>query len=98
MQDDEPWRGLCSLLSPPTVRALVAEFVTRDTNEYGRARAHIGRFVEDEMLRLGSGEAKVVFDAGTGAVHRPETASAVSMAARKGARKTVDDCWTHVGR
>ncbi len=56
-------------LQPATLRAVIEEFVTRDTTDYGERERSLEEKVEDVMLQLRRGEAKVVFDAETGTVN-----------------------------
>jgi len=61
-------------LQPATLRALVEEFVTRDTTDYGERERTLEEKVEDVMRQLRRGEARVLFD--------PETSSANIVLAR----------------
>jgi uncharacterized protein YheU (UPF0270 family) len=56
-------------LAPPTLRAVVEEFVTRDTTDYGVRERTLEEKVVDVMRQLVRGEAKVVFDTKTGTVN-----------------------------
>ena len=56
-------------LQPATLRALVEEFVTRDTTDYGERERTLEEKVEDVMRQLRRGEAKVLFDPETGTVN-----------------------------
>jgi uncharacterized protein YheU (UPF0270 family) len=56
-------------LQPATLRALVEEFVTRDTTDYGERERTLDEKVADVMRQLERGEAKVVFDPPTGTVN-----------------------------
>ena len=56
-------------LQPCTLRALIEEFVTRDTTDYGECERTLEEKVEDVMRQLRRGEAKVVFDAEGGAAN-----------------------------
>jgi uncharacterized protein YheU (UPF0270 family) len=56
-------------LQPATLRALVEEFVTRDTTDYGERERTLEERVGDVMRQLRRGEAGVVFDADTGTVN-----------------------------
>ena len=58
-----------SSLQPATLRAVIEEFVTRDTTDYGERERTLDEKVEDVMRQLRRGEAKVVFDAETGTVN-----------------------------
>lgn len=49
-------------LQPATLRAVVEEFVTRDTTDYGERERSLEEKVADVMRQLKRGEAKVVFD------------------------------------
>lgn len=50
-------------LQPATLRALIEEFVTRDTTDYGERVRTLEEKVEDVMRQLRRGEAAIVFDA-----------------------------------
>ena len=56
-------------LQPATLLAVVEEFVTRDTTDYGERERTLEERVEDVMRQLRRGEAKVVFDTQTGTVN-----------------------------
>lgn len=56
-------------LQPTTLRAVVEEFVTRDTTDYGVRERTLDEKVTDVMRQLERGEAKVVFDPRTGTVN-----------------------------
>jgi uncharacterized protein len=56
-------------LQPATLRAVIDEFVTRDTTDYGERERSLEEKVEDVMRQLRRGEAKVVFDTETGTVN-----------------------------
>lgn len=56
-------------LQPATLRALIEEFVTRDTTDYGERERTLEEKVADVMRQLKRGEVKVVFDAETGTVN-----------------------------
>ena len=56
-------------LQPATLRAVVEEFVTRDTTDYGVRERTLEEKVADVMRQLERGEAKVVFDPDTGTVN-----------------------------
>ena len=56
-------------LQPATLRAVVEEFVTRDTTDYGVRERTLDEKVADVMRQLERGEAKVVFDPRTGTVN-----------------------------
>ena len=56
-------------LQPATLRAVIEEFVTRDTTDYGERERSLDQKVEDVMRQLRRGEAQVVFDAETGTVN-----------------------------
>ena len=49
-------------LKPETLLALIEEFVTRDTTDYGERERTLGDKVEDVMRQLRRGEARIVFD------------------------------------
>jgi len=49
-------------LAPETLRAVIEEFVTRDTTDYGVCEKTRGEKVADVMRQLERGEAKVVFE------------------------------------
>ena len=51
-----------SSLQPATLRAVIEEFVTRDTTDYGERERCLEEKVDDVMRQLRRGEAKVVFD------------------------------------
>jgi len=53
-------------LRPATLRAVIEEFVTRDTTDYGERERTLEDKVEDVMGQLTRGEARLVFDAETG--------------------------------
>ena len=53
-------------LRPATLRAVIEEFVTRDTTDYGERERTLEDKVEDVMRQLKRGEARLVFDAETG--------------------------------
>jgi uncharacterized protein YheU (UPF0270 family) len=56
-------------LQPTTLRAVIEEFVTRDTTDYGERERSLDEKVDDVMRQLRRGAAKVVFDAETGTVN-----------------------------
>jgi uncharacterized protein YheU (UPF0270 family) len=56
-------------LQPATLRAVVEEFVTRDTTDYGVRERTLDEKVADVMRQLERGAAKVVFDPRTGTVN-----------------------------
>ena len=56
-------------LQPATLRAVVEEFVTRDTTDYGTRERTLEEKVADVMRQLERGEATVVFDPNTGTVN-----------------------------
>lgn len=56
-------------LQPATLRALVEEFVTRDTTDYGERERTLEDKVEDVMRQLRRGQAQIVFDAESGTVN-----------------------------
>lgn len=64
-------------LQPATLRALIEEFVTRDTTDYGVRPRTLEEKVADVMRQLERGEATVVFDPDTG------TANIVPRRARR---------------
>lgn len=51
-----------SSLSPEALRGLVEEFVSREGTDYGHRDRTLGEKVEDVLLQLASGEARIVFD------------------------------------
>jgi hypothetical protein len=56
-------------LKPATLRAVIEEFVTRDTTDYGERERSLEEKVADVMRQIRHGEAKVVFDPETGTVN-----------------------------
>ena len=56
-------------LRSATLRALIEEFVTRDTTDYGERERTLEDKVEDVMRQLRRGEAHIVFDAKSGTVN-----------------------------
>jgi len=56
-------------LQPATLRALVEEFVTRDTTDYGERERTLDDKVEDVMRQLRRGEVQIVFDAENGSIN-----------------------------
>ena len=56
-------------LRPATLRALLEEFVTRDTTDYGERERTLDDKVEDVMRQLRRGEAQIVFDAASGTIN-----------------------------
>jgi uncharacterized protein len=56
-------------LRPETLRAVVEEFVTRDTTDYGERERTLEEKVEDVMRQLRRGEVKIVFDEATNTVN-----------------------------
>jgi uncharacterized protein YheU (UPF0270 family) len=58
-----------SSLKPPTLRALIEEFVTRDTTDYGERERTLDEKVADVMRQLQRGEAQVAFEPETGTVN-----------------------------
>lgn len=60
-------------LQPATLRALIEEFVTRDTTDYGVRMRTLDEKVADVMRQLERGEAAVVFDPRAEAVNIVET-------------------------
>lgn len=56
-------------LQPATLRAIVEEFVTRDTTDYGLRERTLQEKVGDVMRQLERGDAIVVFDKETGTVN-----------------------------
>ena len=56
-------------LQPDTLRAVVEEFVTRDTTDYGERERTLEDKVEDVMRQLRRGEAQIVFDAESGGIN-----------------------------
>jgi len=55
-------------LQPATLRAVIDEFVTRDTTDYGERERSLEEKVADVVRQLERGEAKLVFAAETGTV------------------------------
>jgi uncharacterized protein YheU (UPF0270 family) len=55
-------------LEPDTLRRVVEEFVTRSGTDYGLRERTLDEKVADVMRQLERGEARIVFDAGTGSV------------------------------
>jgi len=51
------------------LRAVIEEFVTRDTTDYGERARALEEKVEDVMRQLRRGQAQVVFDPETGTVN-----------------------------
>jgi uncharacterized protein YheU (UPF0270 family) len=56
-------------LQPGTLRALIEEFVTRDTTDYGERERMLQDKVEDVMRQLQRGEAQIVFDGASGTIN-----------------------------
>jgi uncharacterized protein YheU (UPF0270 family) len=56
-------------LRPATLRALIEEFVTRDTTDYGERERTLEDKVEDVMRQLRRGEAQIVFHATSGGIN-----------------------------
>jgi uncharacterized protein len=56
-------------LQPSTLRAVIEEFVTRDTTDYGERERTLEQKVADVMRQLKRGEVKVVYDAKMGTVN-----------------------------
>jgi uncharacterized protein len=56
-------------LQPATLRAVIEDFVTRDTTDYGERERSLDEKVADVMQQLRRGNAKVVFDTETGTVN-----------------------------
>lgn len=56
-------------LQPATLRAVIEEFVTRDTTDYGVRERTLEERVADVMRQLRRGEARLVFDANLGTVN-----------------------------
>jgi len=54
---------------PATLRAVIEEFVTRDTTDYGERERALEEKIEDVMRQLRRGQAQVVFDPETGTVN-----------------------------
>src|SRR5215467_4632947 len=53
-------------LKPETLLALIEEFVTRDTTDYGERERTLQDKVEDVMRQLQRGDAQIVFDGASG--------------------------------
>jgi uncharacterized protein YheU (UPF0270 family) len=49
-------------LSPETLRRLVEEFVTRDGTDYGSVERNVEEKIDQVLVQLRSGEARLVFD------------------------------------
>lgn len=58
-----------SSLQPATLRAVIEEFVTRDTTDYGERPRTLDEKVEDVMRQLRQGDARIVFVAESGSVN-----------------------------
>jgi uncharacterized protein YheU (UPF0270 family) len=56
-------------LNPETLRALIEEFVTRDTTDYGERERSLADKVEDVMRQLRRGEVRIVFDGESGTIN-----------------------------
>ena len=56
-------------LQPGTLRAVIEEFVTRDTTDYGARERNLEEKVADVMRQLQRGDARLVFDPSTGTVN-----------------------------
>ncbi len=56
-------------LKPATLRALIEEFVSRDTTDYGERERTLEDKVEDVMRQLRRGEVRIVFDAASDTVN-----------------------------
>jgi uncharacterized protein YheU (UPF0270 family) len=56
-------------LRSDTLRAVVEEFVTRDTTDYGERECTLEERVEDVMRQLRRGDVRLVFDEKTGSVN-----------------------------
>jgi uncharacterized protein YheU (UPF0270 family) len=56
-------------LEPATLRAVIDEFVTRDTTDYGETERSLEEKVEDVMRQLKRGEVRIVFDSASGSVN-----------------------------
>jgi uncharacterized protein YheU (UPF0270 family) len=56
-------------LQPATLRAVIEEFVTRDTTDYGMRERTLEEKVADVLRQLRRGEAHLVFDRATGTVN-----------------------------
>jgi len=70
MPDDIPITDVpYTALRSATLRALIEEFVTRDTTDYGERERTLEEKVGDVMRQLQRGEARLVFDAETGTVN-----------------------------
>ena len=70
--DDESEKGIevpYATLQSETLRAVVEEFVTRDTTDYGERQRSLDEKVADVMRQLQRGEVCVVYDATTGTVN-----------------------------
>lgn len=60
---------LYTSLRPATLRAVVEEFVTRDTTDYGDRERTLDEKVEDVMRQLRRAAVRVVFDTKSGTVN-----------------------------
>jgi uncharacterized protein YheU (UPF0270 family) len=71
MNDDEASATTVpyTVLKPETLRALIEEFVTRDTTDYGERERTLGDKVEDVMRQLRRGDAQIVFDEASGTIN-----------------------------
>jgi len=56
-------------LTPEALRALIEEFVTRDTTDYGAHEKNLDEKVADVVRQLERGEAKIVFEPEAQSVH-----------------------------
>jgi uncharacterized protein len=56
-------------LQPATLRAVIEEFVTRDTTDYGERECTLEEKVADIMRQLERGELKLIFDTETDTVN-----------------------------
>ena len=56
-------------LTPEALRALIEEFVTRDTTDYGACEKSLDQKVADVMRQLERGEARIVLEPEEQRVH-----------------------------
>jgi hypothetical protein len=56
-------------LSPPTLRALLEEFVTRDGTDYGVVERSLDEKVADVLRQLERGDAAIVVEPESGSVN-----------------------------
>lgn len=68
-QADPPIEVPHTSLQPATLRAVVEEFISRESTDYGARERTFEEKVADVMRQLERGEAQVVFDPATGTVN-----------------------------